>query len=285
MPGRDPRRARTRGWLLVAPASLLVVPVVAVAIGSLVLTSLGLLPLFGPVRLSLDGYASAAPDLLTGVRESLLIAVTATTIALLVGGGTAALLMSSAHGRTVLGPLTGAVVTVPHLVGAAATMLLLSGGGWLARLTGTAPENWPQLVGGPYPSATVLEFAWKESAFVALVVLTAAAGQVATFTDPARVLGARAGQRLRMVTLPLMAPALWAAGIVVFVYTLGSYEVAWLLGRPYPEPLPVMAYRLYTSIDLAARPASAATAVVALGMAVLAAVGAVPMLHRLGAAR
>jgi len=43
---------------------------------------------------------------------------------------------------------------------------------------------------------------------------------------------------------------------------VGSYEVAWLLGRTYPEPLPVLAFRLFSSADLAARPEAAAVSVV-----------------------
>lgn len=60
----------------------------------------------------------------------------------------------------------------------------------------------------------------------------------------------------------------------MFIYTLGTYEVAWLLGRSYPEPLAVMAVRLYTAVDLTARSAAAATAVVITAVgAVVAALG------------
>ena len=68
----------------------------------------------------------------------------------------------------------------------------------------------------------------------------------------------------------------------MFVYSLGAYEVARLLGRAYPEPLPVMAYRLFTDIDVAARPQAAATAVVGTGLALLAAVLTLPLVRRLG---
>ena len=61
--------------------------------------------------------------------------------------------------------------------------------------------------------------------------------------------------------------------MAVYVYTVGSYEVAWLLGQLYPEPLPVLAYRVFGSVDLAARPAAAAAAAgaaLALAVALLA---------------
>ena len=85
--------------------------------------------------------------------------------------------------------------------------------------------------------------------------------------------------------LPLSAPALASSSLIVFVYSLGTYEVARLLGRAYPEPLPVMAYRLFTDIDTVARPQAAATAVAATGLALLAAVAVLPLVRRLGADR
>ena len=86
----------------------------------------------------------------------------------------------------------------------------------------------------------------------------------------------------RRVLLPLSAPALASASLIVFLYSLGTYEVARLLGRAYPEPLPVMAYRLFTDIDVTARPEAAATAVLATGLALVAAVVALPLVRRLG---
>ena len=67
---------------------------------------------------------------------------------------------------------------------------------------------------------------------------------------------------------------------ISFTYTLGSYEVALLLGRAYPEPLPVMAIRLFTSVDLATRPQAAAAAIVTAVLALLAVAGALMMLRR-----
>ena len=56
--------------------------------------------------------------------------------------------------------------------------------------------------------------------------------------------------------------------------------MARLLGRAYPEPLPVMAIRLFNSIDLATRPQAAAAAVVTAGLALLAVAGALAVLRR-----
>lgn len=274
-----------RGLVLLAPAVALTTMVTAAAVGSVLLTSVGLLPLFGPVTPSLQGFDAAAPDLRVASRESLLIATSSTAVALVVGLTAALLLLGLAPRRRWVGAPLAAVLPVPHLVGAAAMGLLLSGGGMLSRVFGVEQSGWPELVGGPWPVAVVAEFAWKESAFVAVVVIASTSAALPELSDAARMLGAGARQRLLRVTLPLAAPAAAAASLIVFLYTLGSYEVAWLLGRAYPEPLPVMAYRLYTSIDLAARPQAAATAVTAIGLSVIAAAATLPLIRRLGASR
>ena len=273
------------GARLVAPAVLLIVAVTGTALVTVVATSLGLLPLVGQPRLSTDGFTTLAGDLQAATYESLLTAATATLVAAAIGFTIATVVVRSGRGVRLLVGLAVAVMTVPHLVGAAGTGLLLSDVGLAQRWSGISAASWPELVGGRWPWATVLELAWKESAFVALVVFASVGRHYADLREVAAVLGAAPRAQWRRVLLPLAAPALASSSLIVFVYSLGTYEVARLLGRAYPEPLPVMAYRLFTDIDVAARPQAAATAVIATGLALLAAVMALPLLRRLGAGR
>ncbi len=276
---------RSGGARLVAPAVLLILAVTGTALGAVVATSLGLLPLVGQPRLSPDGFTALAGDLRAATQESLLAAGSATLLAAVLGLTIASVVVRAGRGaRTVIG-LAVAVLTVPHLVGAAATGLLLSDVGLAQRWSGIPSASWPELVGGRWPWATVLVLAWKESAFVALVVVASLGRHYADLREVAAVLGAAPRAQWRRVLLPLSAPALASSSLIVFVYSLGTYEVPRLLGRAYPEPLPVMAYRLFTDIDVTARPQAAATAVVATGLALLTAAIALPLLARLGADR
>ncbi|MEO8725936.1 MAG: ABC transporter permease subunit [Acidobacteriaceae bacterium] len=100
------------------------------------------------------------------------------------------------------------------------------------------------------------------------------------FCAPAAVLGASSWQRLRAITVPLLAPALITTGTITFVYALGSYEVAWLLGRAYPQPLSVLAYQLFTASDLSARPQALAVALITTGIAGIAVIIGVGLLRR-----
>ncbi|MGE3192574.1 MAG: ABC transporter permease [Microbacteriaceae bacterium] len=255
--------------ILLVVALLPVIVVVIGGLGSAVLQSTGLMPLIGPVRLNLDAYAAVGPDLPMGVGISVGIAAASTLIAALVGALTALVIVSGKTLGRLLGALGAATVSIPHLIGAASIGLLLADAGVLPRLLVIEPGAWPPLVGGPWWVAVIAEYAWKESAFVAVVVAGTLLTRVAQFDEPAALLGAARATRMRMIFLPLAAPSLVVASTIAFIYTLGSYEVAWLLGRTYPEPLAVMAIRLFNDVSLTSRTESAAIAVVMVALSLV----------------
>ncbi len=258
------------------PALALVLLVTGAGTASVLATSLGLFPLYGDPRLSVDGYTSSAPDLGAAVRETLLIASAATLLAAALGLLLGTVVLLAPRHRWLVGALAAVVVTVPHVVGAASVGLLLGDTGLLPRLLRIDAGTWPDLVAGTWPVATVLELAWKESAFVAVVVVATVGPRLRDLLEVAAVLGAGPWHRWSRVLVPAALPGVLGAALIVFVYTVGAYEVPWLLGRTYPEPLSVMAYRLFGSIDLTARPQAAAAA--ALGAAVAVAVTATAVL-------
>ncbi|QWC84662.1 hypothetical protein KLP28_13975 [Nocardioidaceae bacterium] len=269
-----------RDLLRATPSLAAVLAIAGVGMGLVVLTSFGLMPLVGAPEASLAGWRLSGTDLLLGVRETLVIATASTVVACAIGLAVGSLVLAAGPGVRLVRAVAVVVLALPHLVGAASTGLLLRDAGLAERVAGAAglpaSAGWPRLVGGPWPVATVLEFAWKESAFVALVVVAALGATHVARTETAAALGATPWQRWRRVLVPASLPAVGASGLIVFVYTVGNYEVAWLLGRAYPEPLPVLAFRLFTSVDLTDRPAAAAaaavTAALALGTAVVVAV-------------
>jgi putative spermidine/putrescine transport system permease protein len=208
------------------------------------------------------------------------VATVATAIALVVGLATALAVRATRVGGRMLAALAASTIPIPHIIGAAAIGLLLADSGWLPRLLGMDDGSWPQLVAGPWWGAVVLEYAWKESAFIALVVVSSMAADADEISDTAAVLGAGRLARLRYIMLPLAAPALITAGAISFIYALGSFEVPWLLGRAYPESVSVLAYRLFTSTDLAVRPQALAVAMITVGLCLAVGVAALGLLRR-----
>lgn len=264
-------KPRMPGVLLAVPAVVLVTVVVVGGSAMVAAQSLGLMPLVGRPELSTAAY-TAHGDLLVGAGLSLAIAVTSTLLACLIGFTAALIIMQGRWCGKLVAAMSTLSIPLPHIVGAAATGLLLADSGLLARVFGA--EGWPAIVGGPWWVAVIFEYAWKESAFVGLVVAGTLATRPVDYEETAALLGAGRLRRLRHVLLPLSLPALMISGTIAFIYSFGSYEVAWLLGRPYPEPLPVMALRLYNSVSLTSRPEAAAigviTAAVSLGAALVA---------------
>lgn len=271
-----------RAVLLLLPATVPTAAVLGAGLTLAVLQSTGLMPLVGAPDATLETYRTLAGDsaVWDGLVASLAIAAASTLVAVAVGLGIALLVRTSRFGGRVLAAAAAATVPVQHLVGAAAVGLLLSDSGLVARVLGVEPGSFPPLVAGPWWVAVIAEYAWKESAFVALIVLAAIVSHERELDEAAAVLGAGSWQRLRWVALPLAAPATVVAGGISFAYVLGSYEVVWLLGRTYPEPLPVLAYRLYTDVDLTRRDQALAVAVLTTILAVASLVATLALLRR-----
>ena len=154
---------------------------------------------------------------------------------------------------------------MPHLVGALAIGLLLAPSGLLSRAAYAvglvdSSRGFPALTQDAFGWGVIAEYTWKETPFLALVALVAlrrTGGQERV----SRTLGAGRWQRLRFVTLPLVATPVASASVLVLAFAMGSYEVPVLLGRPFPAPLSVVAYQSYTDTDLSSRPEAMAVAV------------------------
>lgn len=255
--------------LLLAPA----VGVVGVLfVGGLALgvaQSLGYLPFLDGWRWSTDAYAAMwhDPAVRASVGLTLRVSLLSTLLATVLGVAAALLVHRTRRGRRLLSAVFAAPLSVPHLVGALAMLLLLSQSGLLSRLTHTAgltaaPADFPALTADRFGVAIIAEYVWKETAFVGVVVLAALSSGVDELEAAARTLGAGAWQRFRHVVLPLVAPSVAATSVLVFAFTLGSYEVPLLLGSPFPAALPVVALQYHQDVDLAARPEAMAISVV-----------------------
>lgn len=265
--------------LLLAPAAVVVLGLFLAGLALGVAQSLGYQPYLPGWSWSALAYRQLWQD--PAVRASLgltaWLALASTSLAAGLGLALAHLLHTTRRGRRALAALLQIGLPVPHLAGALAISLLLSQTGLLSRLAHAAgwtgaPADFPALTQDRFGWAIVAEHTWKEAPFVALVVLAALTRTAGEFQDVARTLGARPWQRFRHVTVPLVAPSLAAASVVVFAFTIGSYEVPAVLGRPYPAPLSVVAYQRYTDTDLTARPQAFAITVV-LAAAVIGLIG------------
>lgn len=260
---------RTRPYLLIAPAFLLVGGLFLAALGLGLVRSFRYMPALGLTEPDLAAYAAilTAPGFLASLGLSLWIAAVSTLIAATLALLSALLLRQTFPGRTLISFLFQLNLTIPHVVGAIGILYLFSQSGSFARLAHAAgliaaPSEFPALTHDPYAIGIILQYVWKELPFIGLILLANLQAIPPEHEAAARSLGASRWQVFRHILLPLLAPGLAAASALVFAFAFGAYEIPLILGAHAPEALPVLAWRSFTDVDLAARPQAYAMAMV-----------------------
>ncbi|GAA0207230.1 ABC transporter permease subunit [Cytobacillus oceanisediminis] len=281
-----------RRTLLLAPAMTVIGVFFVGGLAQAVAQSLGHQPLVGDSQWSLDAYRSAAND--PAVRSSLALTLRigflATTIATVLGVAAALLVRRLGAGRAWMTGLFQSTLAVPHLVAALCITLLLSPSGSISRLAATVgvvedQQDFPAITQDAFGWGIIAEYVWKETPFIAVITLAAMGASLSRLEDVSRTLGAGRWQRLRHVTIPLIAAPVGAAAVLVLAFTMGSYEVPLLLGRPFPAPLSVVTFQEYSDTDLTARPRAMAVAVLLAGMTLVVALLYLLVLRTLGRRR
>jgi putative spermidine/putrescine transport system permease protein len=254
---------RLRIALLLAPALLVLGVLFLGGLWTALVQSFGYLPAIGQTELSLDAYREvlSGREFLDSLLLTLWVAGVSTAVSTVLAV-LAALALRRSTGR-----LAAAVfqlpITTPHLVAAVGIALVVSQTGLGARLAAFLgligePREFPALLYDRYSIGVILTYVWKETPFIALVVLAALRGVASELEEVARTLGANAWQRFWYVVFPAIAPAVVGASLIVFAFSFGAFEVPFLLGKSYPTILPVTAYNEYRDIDLASRPTAMA---------------------------
>ena len=260
---------RLRIFLLLAPA----LAVIAVLfLGGMVLglaRSFNYMPIIGLTEPNFDAYVSVLTD-----RDFLLsfvltfhIAFTSTAISAVLAVGAALVLRQTFVGKKLVTFLFQLNLTIPHIVGAVGILYLFAQSGFFARIAYSLgaierTNDFPAMVYDDYAIGIILQYVWKEIPFIGVIVLAVMQSVGQDYESLAQSLGANCWQRFRYVLLPLILPGVLSASVIVFAFTFGAFEIPYLLGQNHPSALPVLAYRSYTDVDLAARPQAMAMAMV-----------------------
>jgi putative spermidine/putrescine transport system permease protein len=227
------------------------------------------MPVIGMTEPNFDAYIAvfSSTEFYWSFLLSFHISFTSTVISSVLAIGAALLLRRQFIGRAVVNFLFQLNLTIPHLVGAIGILYLFSQSGSFARLAAewgmiAKPGDFPALVFDPYAIGIILQYVWKEVPFIGVIVLANMQALGEDYESVARSLGANRWQAFWFVLLPLILPGVLSASVLVFAFTFGAYEIPAILGANYPAALPVLAYRKYTDVDLAARPEAMAMAIV-----------------------
>ena len=259
---------RTKIFLLLAPALTIIILLFLGGLISGFMRSLNYMPIIGLTEPNLNSYISVfkSIEFYYSFILSFYIAFTSTLISLILAIGAVLLLRRNFIGKSLINFLFQINLTVPHLIGAIGILYLFSQSGGFARLAFqwgiiTRPSEFPELVFDPYAIGIILQYVWKETPFIGVIILANINSLIEDYESVARSLGASKWQSFRYVFLPFIFPSALFASVIVFAFTFGAFEIPLMLGANYPSALPVLAYRKYTDVDLGAMPDAMAIAI------------------------
>ncbi len=167
------------------------------------------------------------------------------------------------RGKKLLRALTGVPFVMPTLVVAAAFDALIGSRGWLNR----ALVQLFNLSEPPIELSNTLAIILLAHVFYNTTIVIRLVGDFWANLDPrlpqaARMLGANRWQALTRITFPLLAPAVLAASLLVFIFDFTSFGVILVLGGPRFSTIEVEIY--YQAISLFNLPLAALLSVLQL---------------------
>lgn len=167
------------------------------------------------------------------------------------------------RGKQLLRAMTGVPFVMPTLVVAASFEAMLGNRGWfnlgLMQLFDLAQ---PPIQFSNTLAAILLAHVFYNTTIVMRLVGDFWANLDPRLPQAARMLGASRFQSWMRVTLPLLAPAVLAAALLVFIFDFTSFGVILILGGPKFSTIEVEIY--YQAISLFNLPLSAALAIIQL---------------------
>ncbi|MEX2582743.1 MAG: iron ABC transporter permease [Gemmatimonadota bacterium] len=146
-------------------------------------------------------------------------------------------------GRAILGALVALPVLLPPLVGVIAFLFLYGESGFLARIVQgiIGLERPPWRLTGPW--AILLVHAYTMYVYFYLFTSASLSRLDRGYSEAAAALGASRVTTFRRVTLPMLAPALGGAGLLVFMTSMGSFSAPYIFGGGFR----VLSTQIYVS--------------------------------------
>lgn len=262
---------------LLGPALFTIVLLFGGGLALGLLQALGYLPAMGLSTIGPHHFTHVLQDadFSRSLVLTLYIAITSTLIAAVVSVLLALALMRWAAGSRTIHFILQIPLTVPHLVIAISIIFLLAPAGLLSRICSSltiiqSPDEFPLLVNDGWGIGILVVYIWKEIPFITFMLLSVLKNMGTELLEAGATLNASRLQRFTHIILPIIAPSLGAACLIVFAFTFGAFEVPFLLGRTYPLVLPVWAYKNYSDIDLLARPEGIAIGLIIAAIVIIA---------------
>jgi putative spermidine/putrescine transport system permease protein len=170
--------------------------------------------------------------------------------------------------RGVLGTSLYVPLAIPAIVSALLVFMLFGATGWVPRLL--LELGWIEALDDRY---SLVQDSFGLGLITAHVLFTAPflafffrglqhSERLEELTRVAAALGASVRQRLWSVAIPVLLQRGSAMLALVFILTLGSFEIPYLLGRQSPQMISMLVWRKYGRFDLSVKPEALAIAVI-----------------------
>ncbi len=250
-------------YLLILPILLLYGFLIGGGLYSIVIESLGHIPILGLHGYNLTSYIAVMTqrNFLESLMYSAYISLTSALIASIIGVMIAYFFISCDNKRikSFVKKNLQLGLIIPYIYVVFIAMLMLNQTGFFARLLYhigviTAPKNFPELVFDRRAIGIIWVFVFKGTPFIALFVINIMSRISNIYGDVAKTLGASSSTVLRRIYLPLSSNTIIWTSCIIFAYALGSFEVNYLLSGISPMPIAARLYSMFVNPDLTVMP-------------------------------
>jgi putative spermidine/putrescine transport system permease protein len=150
-------------------------------------------------------------------------------------------------------------LVLPHVAVAFVTLILFSQSGVLASLAHFGgliekPAEFPVILFGGDGLGLILAYVYKGAAFVILLVYSMLQRLDPRYLQTASMLGAGRSAVFMRVIYPHVRPAMHTGFIILFLYSIGGFDIPYLVGESQPSMISIKVYNLYFKRDLIDRP-------------------------------
>jgi putative spermidine/putrescine transport system permease protein len=231
--------------LLIVPGAGFIFLFLSAAIAMTFLQSIGLYSLVGESQLTADYWLSLLDKgFLDSFLFSLKVGVGSAFGTLLFAYPLALFLRRKRFGARTIGSIIKIPLFVPALVAAFLILNVLAFNGILnSALMGLGVIEKPlRMLNDTFGWNVLVIQVWKNLPFQLLIIASVLESIQTDIEDAARNLGASPWRVILHIVLPLSAPGILIAVVLVFILTFGDYAITRVAGPVYPSSLSVLMY-------------------------------------------
>jgi|LGOV01.1.fsa_nt_gb putative spermidine/putrescine transport system permease protein len=265
-----------RKIVLLLPISMIYLMLIGGGFYVVLKESLGIIPNLGFTDLTFTYFSDILEqdDMMISMMYSVGIATISTILSMFIGTFIAYRMTQSKHEnmKSLIQHLFRFGMILPYLYMVFIVMLFFSQSGLVSRLLNVIglvnnTQSFPNLIYGSM--GIVLVYVLKGIPFVIFLVINVMNKISRDYEGVARTLGSNSIQILKRIYLPLSKDTIVWAGMVLYAYDLGSFEVPYILSQIKHQSFSVKLYSSYLSPSLSSVPETMAMTIILFGVGIV----------------